>query len=59
MQLSPCFGALFVADLIVGMEEINYITDAESDLIQKIRIATIPVRMVFVFVYDPNWWANF
>ena len=30
--LSPCFGALFVADLMMGWRHPNYITDAEADL---------------------------
>ena len=33
--LSPCFGALFVADLIVGRRNWNYIADAEADLIPE------------------------
>ena len=33
--LSPRFSALCVADLIVGMEELNYIADAETDIIYK------------------------
>ena len=48
--LSPCFCALsiFVADLIVGMEELelHYRCRARSNL-QKIKIATISVRMVW------------
>ena len=35
LLLSPCFGALFVADLIAGMEDENYITDAEADLLSE------------------------
>ena len=35
VSLSPRLGALFVADLIVGMENKNYIRDAEADLIAK------------------------
>ena len=45
--LSPCFGALFVADLILGVEklELHYRCRGKSNF-RKIRIATISVRMV-------------
>ena len=45
--LSTCFCALFVADLIVGMEELelNYRRRGRYNL-RTIRIATISVRMV-------------
>ena len=45
--LSPCFGALFVADLIAGMEELelHYRRRCRYNF-QKIKIATISVRMV-------------
>ena len=45
--LSPYFGALFVADLILGVEELElrYRCRGRSNL-RKIRIATISVRMV-------------
>ena len=47
--LSPCFGALFVADLIAGMEalELCYRCRGRSNF-RKIRIASISVRMVQV-----------
>ena len=44
--LSPCFGALFVADLSVGMEELELHCRCRDRLILlKIRIATIVFRM--------------
>ena len=45
--LSACFCALFVADLIVGMEELelHYRRRGRSNF-RKIKIATISVRMV-------------
>ena len=46
--LSTCFCALFVADLIVGMEEseLYYRCRGRFNLLRKIKIATISVRMV-------------
>ena len=43
--LSPCFGALLVADLILGMEdlELHYRCRGRSNF-RKIRIVTISVR---------------
>ena len=45
--LSPCFGVLYVADLILGMDalDLHYRCRGGSNL-RKIRIATISVRMV-------------
>ena len=45
--LSPCFGALFVADLVVGMEELelHYRCRGRYNF-RKIKIATISVRTV-------------
>ena len=45
--LSPCFGALFVADLIVGMEEseLHYRCRGRYNF-RKIKIATISIRML-------------
>ena len=47
MLLSSCFGALLIADLIVGMEELElyYRCKGRSNF-QKIRIATMAVGMV-------------
>ena len=47
--LSPCFGALFVADLIVGKEELELQCRCRGRFnFRKIGIATIAVRMVHV-----------
>ena len=47
--LSPYFGALFVADLIVGMEELELHCRCRGrSNFRKIRIATISIRMVLV-----------
>ena len=44
--LSTCFCALFVADLIVGMEELeSYYRCRGRSIFRKIKIATISVRM--------------
>ena len=45
--LSPCFGALFVADLILAVEELelHYRCRGRSNF-QKVTITTISVRMV-------------
>ena len=45
--LSPCFGAVFVADLLVGMEESELHSRCRGRFtFRKIRIETIAVRMV-------------
>ena len=45
--LSTCFGALFVADLIVGMEELELHCRRRGRYnFRKVKIATISVRMV-------------
>ena len=49
--LSPCFGALFVADLIAGVEELelHYRRRGRYNF-RKIKIATISIRMVVGFM---------
>ena len=47
VRQSPCFGALFVADLIAGMEEIELHCRRRGTYnLRKVKIATISVRMV-------------
>ena len=52
--LSPFFGALFVADLILGLEELELHCRCRGrSNFRKLRIATISVRMVKVGVCMP------